>query len=110
MFLEIIQPDQKSEDSNMFEMRHLPKWFMVTIFPSTGPIFMDMVFKTKEMQTLLQSDKKFDLILGEVFLDESLLAGLSYKYKAPIIGLATFMPNLWANNLVKKYNNNHYIS
>ena len=82
-------------------MRHMPKYLLVTFFPSTGPLFMDMVYSSEEMQNLLRSDEKFDLILGEIFLDESLLAGLSYKYKAPVIGVAPFMPNLWANNVVR---------
>ena len=85
----------------MFGMRHKSKYHMTVFFPKQGPILMDKVLSLKEVQHLLESEGKFDLILGNIFLDESLLAGLSNKYKAPLIAVSVFMPNIWAYNLVR---------
>lgn len=69
-----------------------------------GPILMDKVLSLKSIQDLLGSEEKFDLVLGNIFLDESLLAGLSHKYQVPLIGVAVFMPNIWAYNMVRMIN------
>lgn len=52
------------------------------------------------VQELINSNQTFDLILGEIFLDESILAGFSHKFKAPIVAVQTFMQGVWANYIV----------
>lgn len=85
----------------MFEARHMPKWANLVYFPQIGPKFMDIILKYEVFQDLIKSNQKFDAIIGEIFLDESLLAGLSYTLKAPLIGAAIFMPNFWSNYMVR---------
>lgn len=86
----------------MFDARHMPKWANLVYFPQIGPKFVDIILKSDVLQKLIKSDEKFDLVLGEIFLDESLLAGLAYKFKAPLVGAAIFMPNFWSNHMVGK--------
>lgn len=93
----LMQPEKKDEESNMFEMRHMPKWLSLFIFPKMGPMYIDLLLSTPQLQQLINSNQNYDLVIGEVFLSESLLGGLSAKFKAPIIGLAPFMPNGWVN-------------
>lgn len=87
----------------MFEMRHMPKWLSLFLFPKMGPVYIDLLLSTPELQQLLNSNEKFDLVLGEVFLSESLLGGLSAKFQASLIGLAPFMANGWVNFWVKSF-------
>ena len=86
--------------NNMFEMRNMPNWMTLLIYPQMGAGLMNLLFETEQIQGLMNSDEKFDLILGECFLDESILAGFSYKHKAPLVAVATFMPSTWANYMV----------
>ena len=84
----------------MFEMRNMPKWASLFMYPKMGATLMNLIMDMPEIQALVKSNEKFDLILGEAFLDESLLAGFSYKFKAPLVAVATFMPHVWANYMV----------
>lgn len=93
----MMQPDKNGEETNMLAMRHMPKWVSLFVFPIMGPAYIDLLLSTPEMHHLINSDESFDLVIGEIFLSESLLGGLSARFKAPIIGLAPFMPNGWIN-------------
>lgn len=52
------------------------------------------------VKALVASEEKFDLILGEIMMDESILAGFSSKLNAPIVAFSTTMPSHYANYLV----------
>jgi len=60
----------------------------------------EYALKDDVVKNLLKSNQHFDLILGEIFVDESILAGLSHKFKAPLVTIQPFMPHIWANYLV----------
>lgn len=95
-----MRPGQENKEVNIFERRTAVNWVSMLTLTMMGPTMMDITLSLPEMQNFLNQNEKFDAIFGEIFLDESLLAGLSYKYNAPLIGLATFMPNYWSNYMV----------
>lgn len=84
---------------NMFAMKDMSRWFMF-FFTMAGPEVCDYVLEQPAVSDLIHSDQKFDLILAEVFLDEGIIAGMAHKFKAPIVGVMSFMPNVWGNYLV----------
>lgn len=101
LFSELFSQD-KDKPPNMFEMKETQNPIMSLIFmPEMGIKLMNKLLSDPVMQKFLKEDRKYDLIIGESFLDESMLAGFSQKYNAPIIAVATFMPNIWSNYLVK---------
>lgn len=94
----------KKEISNLIKMRDYSKWWSVLIFPLMGSTMIDMVLSVPEVQNLIKSEEKFDLILGETVMDEAFIAGFSYKHKAPIVALNTFLPGMFANSMVRFQN------
>lgn len=84
---------------DIFELRHMTPLQNTIFLPLMGVGLCDALLQTQEFKDLMK--EKFDAILGEAFTDESILAGFAYKSQAPIIGLATFMPNIWVNYMVR---------
>lgn len=82
-------------------MFKIPPAMLMFIMPLMSHKLVESTMACENFQELLKSEEKFDLILGEIFIDEALLAGLSMKYNAPIVALATGMPTVWANYLVR---------
>lgn len=67
---------------------------MTTLFDSLS----DVALMSPEVQKLLKSDEKFDVILVEIFMSESLI-GLGEHFNAPVIAVSTFGSNKWVNDL-----------
>ncbi|XP_018325089.1 UDP-glucuronosyltransferase 1-9 isoform X2 [Agrilus planipennis] len=66
-------------------------------------------FSTKEVQNLIKSDVKFDVVIYEIFASDCLL-GFAHKFKAPLIGVSTpgtVMP--WAYDRVGNPSNPSFI-
>lgn len=101
MTLGIFDPNS----TNLFEIRDDSKWETAVLFPLLGPRFSELMLDTKELQGLIRSDEKFDLVIGELFLGEPILAGLAHKFKAPLISSAIFIPHYVANYMVSVGNN-----
>lgn len=78
----------------------MPQWLILMSMSVMGPMTCSKILEAPAIKALIESDEKFDLIFGEPFIDEAIIAGFSYKNKAPIIALSTFMPNTWSNFLV----------
>jgi len=84
----------------LLAMRDMSPWMTIFFMPMAGNNLCDHVLGLPPVQEVINSNEKFDLILGEIFLDECMLAGFSHKFKAPIVAVQTFMPGVWANYLV----------
>lgn len=78
-------------------------WFMF-LFTTTGPPLCEFVLNQPQVKEIIQSDRKFDIVLSEIFLNEAIIAGFASKFQAPIIGVMPFMPNIWGNYLVSDKN------
>ncbi|WP_337246668.1 hypothetical protein, partial [Klebsiella pneumoniae] len=46
---------------------------------------------------LINSDKKFDGVICELFLNEAMVGGFGHKFKAPIIGFGPAMTTMWTD-------------
>lgn len=73
------------------------------MFGVVGDKIVESTMTSKQIQDLMKSNQKFDLVVGECFLAEALLAGFAYKYNAPLIGFTTFIPNTWGNEMVIEF-------
>lgn len=91
----------KGKDSGTFQLRKMSPIDFI-LFSAVGNMMTNKTLSDPAVRNLLKSNKKFDLIIGECFLTEGLLGGFSYKYKAPMIGVATFIPNTWSNEMVRR--------
>lgn len=83
---------------DMFEMRHFSPFTNTVFLPLMGLDLCEAVLSLPQVKALM--NEKWDLVFGEAFLDESIIAGFAHKSGAPIIGLGTFMPNVWVNFMV----------
>lgn len=70
------------------------------LFNPLGKLLVNETLSSKGVQELMKSKQKFDLILAENFLNEGINCGFSHFYKAPLIGIGTFMPNIWSTSMV----------
>jgi glucuronosyltransferase len=57
----------------------------------------EMVYKNPNVENLLKSEDKFDLIINEIFVSDCFL-GFVHKFKAPYISLMTSVPLPWSND------------
>lgn len=85
---------------NVFKSRKMSKWLMPLMGPLIGPKFSEMLLSTDQVQDMIKNNEKFDLVICETFFVESIIAGFAAKNKAPIVAIAGFMPNLYANFVV----------
>nr|XP_022918225.1 UDP-glucuronosyltransferase 2C1-like [Onthophagus taurus] len=74
--------------------------FIVKLFFISRMTFnvMEQSFENKDVQNLIKSDEKFDLIIIEAFLNEAFY-GFAHKFKAPVISLGTSDSSIWVNRL-----------
>jgi hypothetical protein len=59
----------------------------------------DRTFKNKNVQKLLNSGEKFDVVIMEHFLNEALI-GLGHHFKAPVILMSTVATNCFSNYIM----------
>lgn len=90
-----------NDTSPVFKYRKWNKWLQLIFFPIVGPNFMDIIFSRDEVKDFLNNHEKFDLVLGETIFIESFMAGIAYTSEAPIVAIAPFLPNGWANFMVR---------
>lgn len=89
-----------SNGSSLLSFRKTNAWMPLFFGHKMSLIMCEHILANPDVKSLIQSDKHFDLILGEIMLDDSLLAGFSHRFKAPIIAFSPTMPNYFANFLV----------
>jgi len=83
-------------------MRHFTPAHNVVFLPIMVEQMSKHMMSSPQIKSLLQENHHFDAIIVEAFLTEGIAAGLAHKYKAPLIGYATFMPSHWVNYMVSK--------
>lgn len=60
---------------------------------------VEKVFSHPNVQKLLKSDEKFDVVIVEQFVNDALKV-FAYHYNAPLVLFVTFSSNAWINPLV----------
>lgn len=102
---EIIIPDFRDyfwggKDANTLKQaRTMPSFMIGLMIPYLGPKLSDIILNTPEVKKALESEK-FDLVFGEAYMDEAILAGAAAKNNAILVSLSTFIPNFWPNYAV----------
>ncbi|XP_018785252.1 PREDICTED: UDP-glucuronosyltransferase-like [Bactrocera latifrons] len=86
----IITAIEASSETKLSQLRMLFDYAIMGSLP---------VLKNEEFQQLLRSDEHFDLIIIEVFCQDSLYA-LGEHFKAPMIGVSTFGADIVIDQLV----------
>jgi len=81
------------------EARQPNPWLALTFGYKMGLYMCEHIFENPGVKDLISSNEEFDLVLGEIMMDESLLAGMAHRFKAPIVAFATTSPTHWANYL-----------
>lgn len=61
----------------------------------------EIALSNPEVKKLITTDEKFDLILTEGFLSDSVYSGFSWAHKAPVIAFGTLMPVFWLRYMVR---------
>lgn len=87
-------------------------WAMPFMPIKVAPAYTDVFLSTPELQKLIKSEDKYDVILAEPAYAENLIAGFAYKHKAAIVAVAVFnmlTPNYYADYLVMKSSQILYI-
>ncbi|XP_069675719.1 UDP-glucosyltransferase 2-like [Periplaneta americana] len=68
----------------------------------------EAVFKHPNMQKLLNSDEKFDLVVTHLLGSDCIL-GFAHKFKAPLISLSTSVVIPWGNYRIGNVDNPSYV-
>jgi hypothetical protein len=91
--------DRRIKEMNMFEME---KQSFLTLLPLFANMMVGMCEQTlnhTNMQKLIHSDEKFDVVIVEQFMNEAQKA-LATRFNAPLILFSTMGANSWVNQLI----------
>jgi UDP:flavonoid glycosyltransferase YjiC (YdhE family) len=97
--LEAIQEKHKGKTMNMFDIETSDPFTTTVFMGFMMPQLMEMILKDKNVQKLINSNEKFDVVIVEQFLNDAQKA-LSTHFGAPLITFNTVGPNFWINPLV----------
>jgi glucuronosyltransferase len=92
---------------SLFQDLHNTVQFPLTMFELSTKL-CEMLFKHRNIDTLLESDEKSDLIINEIFVCDFSL-GFVHKFKAPHITLISSVLYPWANERTANPENPAYI-
>lgn len=84
---------------NLFDMHDSSFYRKIADVYSLGTTISNGTLNHPATKKLLQTDQEFDVIILEICLTEPLL-GFAHKFKAPIIGVSTFVASKWTTDLV----------
>ncbi|RZC42904.1 UDPGT and/or Glyco tran 28 C domain containing protein, partial [Asbolus verrucosus] len=91
----------KSDDKglNFFDFENM-SFIIYGIFMNIlGNSLTESTLSHPNVQKLLKSDEKFDVVIVEQFVNDGLKV-LAYHYRAPLVSFVTFGSNAWINPLV----------
>ncbi|XP_050310241.1 UDP-glycosyltransferase UGT5-like [Anthonomus grandis grandis] len=97
-----------SGQPNMFQMENASPYFQAIFLTKIGDMFSDAFFNHSTVQTLLNSERKFDVVIVEQFWNDA-MKYLAHKFDAHLVAFSTIGPNRWVNNLVGNPENPSYI-
>lgn len=92
----------------MFDVVNIPSFALPFIIGSSGLGFTEAVFQEPQVQDLLRSDAKFDLVITEQFINDA-HKGFATRFDAPLIAFSTIGACFWNNHLVSNPNPLAYV-
>ncbi|KAK9870918.1 hypothetical protein WA026_009880 [Henosepilachna vigintioctopunctata] len=114
-YKEIVLSDPESVGHDVVDLSiwlKLPRWIVQScnayILVTEGLKACNQTLSNKDVQKLLHSDEKFDLIFSELFNNEC-VQSFVHKFQAPLVGISssTMMP--WHNDRFANPDNPSYI-
>lgn len=81
-------------------MKELNLLDMNLLLSRMGDATAESFFEIDEVQEALRSKDKYDVIVGEAFLNEAILGGFAYKLQAPLVAFTSGPITTWTQNFV----------
>lgn len=85
--------------TNLLDIDGMPITKIIKDVYEIGITISNFTMRHPVTKQFLDSDQEFDVIVLEIFLDESLI-GFGHHFKAPVIGFSTFGASKWTTDLV----------
>lgn len=85
--------------STLFDVTEMPVLTMLHDLYKMGITITNSTLNQPQMKDFIASNRHFDVILLDIFLDEALL-GLGHRFNAPLIGVSTLGACKWTTDLV----------
>lgn len=92
-----MKEQNKDGEKNMFDIGNMPAIVMLPFLYTFGGSIADFVLNNTNVQNLMKSDEKFDVVLVTAFCIDS-LAGFGQFYKAPVVAISTFGASKWTDD------------
>lgn len=83
----------------LFDVKDMNLLTMLQDLYEMGITITNSTLNQPRMKDFIESDRHFDVILLDIFLDEALL-GLGHRFNAPLIGISTLGACKWTTDLV----------
>ncbi|KAJ3642485.1 hypothetical protein Zmor_025265 [Zophobas morio] len=100
--------EKRGKEMNMFEMGNTNVFLMVPFILNMITEMTEMTLNHTNVQNLLKSDEKFDVVIVEQFMNDA-HKGFAPHFNAPLILLSTIGANTWVNMLVANPSPTSYI-
>ncbi|EAT45644.1 AAEL003099-PA [Aedes aegypti] len=99
-----LEEFEKEYDQNLFNFKSSggfigPLFMIYMMYETFGGMMCKAVLQHPNVINLLNSKEKFDVVLVETFITESLY-GFAQHFDAPLITFSTFGSSMWSNDLV----------
>lgn len=87
------------EMTSLFDVTDMSTLTMLHDLYTMGLTITNSTLNQPKMRDFIASNRQFDAILLDIFLDEALL-GLGHRFNAPLIGISTLGACKWTTDLV----------
>ncbi|KRT83482.1 glucuronosyltransferase [Oryctes borbonicus] len=91
--------EERVKERNHFDIVNVPVYLVPFLLVQAGLNFTESVFQEPEVQSLLKSDAKFDMVITEQFLNDA-HKGFANHFNASSVILSTIGSSIWTNHLV----------
>lgn len=85
---------------SLFEMKNLDLLGEMRLLSRMGDATAESFFELDQVKKVLESKEKYDVIIGEAFLNEAILGGFAHKFQAPLVAFSSGPISTWTENLV----------
>lgn len=91
---------RKTGKVSIMDMNNLGHLQSLLTLHEMGLFMTDSFLSTDVVRDFMRSNKRYDLVIGEAFFIEAVLAGFSRKFDCPLITLSTSTPGFFVNYMV----------
>lgn len=93
----------------ILETLKLPHWKNFDTFFASAPNVFEGLIRNEKIQALIQSNELFDLVVSETFAMQEIMLIFGHIFKAPVIGLQSFVTSKILNRNVGNCQSLSYI-